>query len=114
MVGHRRVFLSALMIASSRSAVLVCLQHKHFPRCSRRSTRAREVRAVSPSVFFSLPLWTSPRLLAARSDTFRDMESWLRDLLTQIDDATTKLTAAAGGLTDEQVSEPSLLPGWTR
>lgn len=42
------------------------------------------------------------------------MESWLNGLLTHIDDATTELMATAGGLTDKQVSEPSLLPGWTR
>ncbi|MET9914173.1 maleylpyruvate isomerase N-terminal domain-containing protein [Streptomyces sp. NPDC006476] len=42
------------------------------------------------------------------------MEPWLKDLLTQIDKATAKLIATAGGLTNEQVSEPSLLSGWTR
>ncbi|MBD3009524.1 MULTISPECIES: maleylpyruvate isomerase N-terminal domain-containing protein [unclassified Streptomyces] len=42
------------------------------------------------------------------------MESWLKNLLTQIDEATAKLIATANGLTDKQVSEPSLLPGWTR
>ncbi|MFJ8815157.1 maleylpyruvate isomerase N-terminal domain-containing protein [Amycolatopsis thermoflava] len=42
------------------------------------------------------------------------METWLKDLTTQIDDATARLVATVSGLTDAQVKEPSLLPGWTR
>jgi maleylpyruvate isomerase len=37
-----------------------------------------------------------------------------KDLTDQIDDATALLLATAAQLTDEQVREPSLLPGWTR
>lgn len=42
------------------------------------------------------------------------MESSPKDLTDQIDDATTLLLATAARLTDDQVREPSLLPGWTR
>ncbi|ROS44399.1 maleylpyruvate isomerase N-terminal domain-containing protein [Amycolatopsis thermoflava] len=42
------------------------------------------------------------------------METWLKELVTQIDDATARLIVTVSGLTDEQVREPSLLPGWTR
>ncbi|MEO3782844.1 maleylpyruvate isomerase N-terminal domain-containing protein [Actinocorallia sp. B10E7] len=35
-------------------------------------------------------------------------------LIQQIDDATGRLLATAGRLTDEEVRRPSLLPGWTR
>jgi maleylpyruvate isomerase len=42
------------------------------------------------------------------------MEAWLTHLLTRIDDATARLMVTVRGLTDEQVGEPSLLPGWTR
>jgi maleylpyruvate isomerase len=38
----------------------------------------------------------------------------LKDLTDQIDDATTLLLATAARLTDAQVRQPSLLPGWTR
>jgi maleylpyruvate isomerase len=40
--------------------------------------------------------------------------NWLDDLLAHIDDATARLTATVARLTDEQVREPSLLPGWSR
>ncbi|MTD52410.1 maleylpyruvate isomerase N-terminal domain-containing protein [Amycolatopsis pithecellobii] len=42
------------------------------------------------------------------------METWLKDLVTQIDDATARLIATVSGLTDKQIGEPSLLPGWAR
>ncbi|MET8553778.1 maleylpyruvate isomerase N-terminal domain-containing protein [Streptomyces sp. NPDC004959] len=42
------------------------------------------------------------------------METWLKDLVTQIDDATARLMTTVRGLTDEEVLEPSLLPGWSR
>ena len=42
------------------------------------------------------------------------MESSPKDLTDQIDDATTLLLVTAAQLTDEQVRQPSLLPGWTR
>jgi maleylpyruvate isomerase len=35
-------------------------------------------------------------------------------LLAQIDAATARLTATVAGLSDEQLREPSLLPGWSR
>jgi maleylpyruvate isomerase len=38
----------------------------------------------------------------------------LKDLTAQIDDATSLLLETASRLTDEQVRQPSLLPGWTR
>jgi len=38
----------------------------------------------------------------------------LKDLTDQIDDATTLLLDNAGRLSDDQVREPSLLPGWSR
>lgn len=42
------------------------------------------------------------------------MEAWLKDLLVQIDASTHNLITTARGLTDDQVRQPSLLPGWTR
>jgi maleylpyruvate isomerase len=42
------------------------------------------------------------------------VEPSLKDLTDQIDDATTHLLETATRLTDNQVREPSLLPGWSR
>lgn len=38
----------------------------------------------------------------------------LKDLTDQIDDATTLLLETSGRLTDDDVRQPSLLPGWSR
>ena len=42
------------------------------------------------------------------------MDPSLKDLTAQIDDATSLLLSTAVRLTDDQVRQPSLLPGWSR
>ncbi|MDT4991262.1 MAG: maleylpyruvate isomerase [Actinoplanes sp.] len=42
------------------------------------------------------------------------MDPSLKDLTDQIDDATTLLLETAGGLSDDDARQPSLLPGWSR
>jgi len=44
----------------------------------------------------------------------RHVEAPLKQLHDQIEDATALLLRTAGGFDDEDVREPSLLPGWTR
>jgi maleylpyruvate isomerase len=42
------------------------------------------------------------------------MDTRLRDLLDQIDGATARFVDTAGRFTEQDVRQPSLLPGWTR
>jgi maleylpyruvate isomerase len=52
--------------------------------------------------------------VAQKSYCIEKMESWTKNLLSQIDGATDRLLTTVTGLADEQVHEPSLLPGWSR
>jgi len=45
---------------------------------------------------------------------FDAVDASLKDRIAQVDDATALLLETAAKLTDEQVRQPSLLPGWTR